>query len=143
MPDITAFRNEHRWLSNFWPANITVSWGAYPSVEHAYVAAKCANVRDRVGIEKLTAGQVKRYGRNIRVREDWNNVRLSMMHEAVLAKFTQNVELRQKLLATGEVQLIEGNTWGDTFWGVYYGHGHNHLGEILMTVRRNLRDEGV
>ena len=62
------------------------------------------------------------------------------MEEIVRAKFTQNEELKRLLLATGDKRLAEGNTWGDTFWGVDLrsGRGENHLGIILMRVREEL-----
>jgi hypothetical protein len=47
--------------------------------------------------------------------------------------------LKQLLLATGDKELIEGNTWGDTFWGVCNGIGQNHLGKILMAKRTELK----
>jgi predicted NAD-dependent protein-ADP-ribosyltransferase YbiA (DUF1768 family) len=55
-------------------------------------------------------------------------------------KFSRNPELRVKLLNTGDLQLVEGNYWGDTFWGVCNGKGENHLGKILMRVRKELAD---
>jgi predicted NAD-dependent protein-ADP-ribosyltransferase YbiA (DUF1768 family) len=50
-------------------------------------------------------------------------------------------ELRQKLLDTGSCTLVEGNTWGDTFWGVCDGVGENHLGKLLMTIRADLESD--
>ena len=54
-------------------------------------------------------------------------------------KFTTHADLRDKLLATGDTPLEEGNTWGDRTWGVYQGQGDNRLGKILMKVRDELR----
>ena len=64
------------------------------------------------------------------------------MYEIVKAKFTQNEALTQKLLQTGDMPIEEGNAWNDTFWGVDIrtGEGENHLGEILMQVRKELAD---
>lgn len=47
-------------------------------------------------------------------------------------------ECRDQLLATGGVELIEGNDWGDAFWGVCGGYGQNWLGVLLMLVRSEL-----
>ena len=62
------------------------------------------------------------------------------MYEIVKDKFSRNPELRVKLLNTGDIELIEGNYWGDTFWGVCNGKGENHLGKILMRVRKELAE---
>lgn len=62
------------------------------------------------------------------------------MRNILLCKFSQNEFIRNKLLSTGDVPLIEGNTWGDTFWGVVNGVGLNKMGKALMEVRELLRD---
>lgn len=61
------------------------------------------------------------------------------MHDLVLRKFTAHPDLTELLLVTGDAELIEGNTWGDTTWGVCRGKGENLLGKILMAVRETLR----
>ena len=48
-------------------------------------------------------------------------------------------ELRTKLLETDDAELIEGNTWGDTYWGTCSGIGQNHLGKLLMKTRFKIR----
>ena len=66
-------------------------------------------------------------------------VKDQIMYEIVLNKFSQNEELREKLIATGDEYLAEGNTWHDTYWGVCNGKGKNKLGKILMQVREELK----
>jgi predicted NAD-dependent protein-ADP-ribosyltransferase YbiA (DUF1768 family) len=66
------------------------------------------------------------------------DVKVKLMFVLVTEKFKQNPELKQKLLETGNQELIEGNTWNDTFWGVCNGQGQNWLGKILMLVRSEL-----
>lgn len=61
------------------------------------------------------------------------------MYEIVKAKFLQNKEIKEKLLLTGNEELIEGNTWGDRIWGTVNGVGENRLGKILMQVREELK----
>lgn len=77
------------------------------------------------------------------LRSDWEAVKVTVMEEIVRAKFTQNEDLKWRLLTTGDACLEEGNTWHDTFWGVdaKTGEGLNHLGRILMKVRDELRDK--
>lgn len=135
MEEIREFQGEYRWLSNFWPAPIMYNKILYPSAEHAYQASKTDNVMDKQHICTLTAGQAKRYARTLRLIDNWENIKVNVMREIVLLKFIMNKDLRDKLLATGDATLIEGNTWGDTFWGVCKGRGNNMLGNILMDVR--------
>ena len=83
----------------------------------------------------------RRMGRSMKqIREDWDKIKLRVMYEIVKAKFSQNEKLQAKLLATRDRVLIEGNDWGDTFWGMTDGEGENHLGKILMRVRAELRE---
>jgi len=132
---IARFTGSYRFLSNFWPARVELYGIEYPSVEHAYVAAKTLDASQREHIRQLEKpGDVKRYGRKLVLRPDWNDVRLYIMEDLVRQKF-EDPELRKLLLATGDQKLIEGNTWGDRFWGVCDGVGENHLGRILMRVR--------
>lgn len=142
MPDkpIDSFTGEYRFLSNFFPAKITYQGDVYSSVEHAYQASKTDDFSVRAKIrEAKTCGIAKHLGRYVKLRMDWETIKLSVMHELVLQKFQDKV-LRAELLATGERLLIEGNWWNDRFWGVCRGQGENHLGKILMKVRAQLKD---
>lgn len=136
---IKEFSGDYRWLSNFWPSLIVYEGRVYPSGEHAFVAAKTENefVRERIADIK-TAGQAKRFGRQIELRENWEDIKISVMAEITSQKY-QNSNLRPLLLSTGNRRLYEGNTWGDTFWGICNGKGKNHLGKILMNERQTIR----
>jgi len=89
----------------------------------------------------LNPYSAKRKGRTVKLREDWERVKDDIMYQVVKAKFEQNDELKEKLLATGNEELVEGNTWNDMYWGVYDGKGYNVLGTILMLVRHELKGE--
>lgn len=129
---IDNFTGEYRWLSNFWVYDPDTGM----TVEHRYQAAKASNYSDWYDIMHAdTPFIAKRMGKVIEVRADWEHVKLSLMEEFVRDKFIKNVELREKLINTSGTFLIEGNTWGDTFWGVCNGIGENHLGKILMRIR--------
>jgi len=142
-PAITSFSGRYRFLSNFWPAPIQFSGLWFKSVEHAYVAAKTNSQEVRKTVAVLSSpGRAKRYGRAIELRPDWDEVKLKYMQGFVLLKFHPPL-LRDLLLCTGDAELIEGNTWGDTYWGVCDGVGENHLGKILMGVRTMLNDEEI
>ena len=83
----------------------------------------------------------KKIGKNLVLRPGWDMMRIPIMTELVWKKFSQHKELKQKLLNTGEAELIEGNWWGDCFFGVCRGVGQNNLGKILMSVREKLRKQ--
>ena len=140
---ISEFHGEHRWLSNFWPCTVVYRGVAWPSSEHAYVAAKVDDTVFSHVVSMIldchTSGAVKRLGRKLPLRADWDQVRLQAMTEILADKFTRNKDLQELLLATGDQELIEGNHWGDTFWGVCKGVGTNHLGRLLMELRAGLR----
>ena len=84
----------------------------------------------------MNAKQAKIFGKKVKLRDDWEDVKKYWMLNVVYAKFSQNVELREMLLETEDAYLEEGNTWGDTYWGTVNGIGENNLGKILMGVRK-------
>lgn len=140
---IASFKYNYAFLSNFWPVEITLDGKTYPSVEHAYQAAKTTDQTERDDIRRVTkAGVAKKLGKAVTLRHGWDDIKLETMRALVWQKF-ENPYLREKLLATGDQPLIEGNTWGDTFWGVCDGVGENHLGLILMNIRDRVRERAA
>lgn len=131
---IDSFSGEYRWLSNFWPCKVTLNGVEYPSVECAYQAAKTLKTAERIPFQSATASEAKRLGRSLTTRPDWDEVKLSIMEGLLKQKFSQPW-FKQKLESTGEEELVEGNYWNDTFWGVCRGRGENHLGKLLMKIR--------
>mgnify|MGYP000844243813 FL=1 len=137
MIDILEFQGEHRWLSNFWPASVELDGVLYASVENAYQAAK-THPANRGPFVSCTAGTAKRLGRCVEMRPDWEQVKLPTMRALIQQKFAQGTELAKKLVATGDCLIVEGNHWGDTYWGVCEGRGTNHLGRLIMEQREVL-----
>ena len=146
---ISGFFGPYRFLSNFWPAPVTYEGVLYPSTEVAYQAAKCVIRKDRELFIHATSSEAKQIGKRVIMRSDWDDVRESIMSDLVDQKFNKHIDLRDQLLATNKKQLVEANTWKDTFWGVYYKYqrssgtyeclgGQNKLGEILMKVRATI-----
>lgn len=135
---IDSFQGDYRFLSNFWYAKVVLDGVDYRSVEHAYMSAKTLDQSLRNQIRSFDKpGDVKRFCRTITLREDWEEVKFGVMLDLVRQKFYIE-PLKSKLLETGDAELIEGNTWGDTYWGVCRGKGQNNLGKILMQVRSEL-----
>jgi ribA/ribD-fused uncharacterized protein len=132
---ISVFRGEYEFLSNFYGCKVVFEGVCYHSAEHAYQAAKSTSPEVRAKVAAIDyPGDAKKLGRRIQLRPDWEDIKLEVMEEILFYKFAAPA-LRAKLLNTGNKELIEGNTWGDTFWGVCGGKGQNHLGKLLMKIR--------
>jgi len=140
---IDNFGGEYNWLSNFSPHGFIDEFGIRANtVEHYFQAFKAYYLKDFNKIlNAKTPAEAKKLGRKTKMRLDWNLIRLSVMKKAINLKFKQNPEIMNKLLSTGNVELIEGNCWGDTYWGVCNGCGQNMLGKLLMELREELRNE--
>lgn len=138
---ISSFTGEHEFLSNFYPAEVRRFGLIFPTVEHAYQAAKCHDLNDVCRfLNATTPGAAKRLGQTVEKRTDWSDIKLVVMLNLNTQKYQDEI-LREKLLATMGHTLVEGNTWGDTFWGVCGGVGSNHLGKILMDIRERIFNE--
>ena len=133
---INSFRDEYFFLSNFYPVEIKLDGIVYPNAESAFQAQKTLDVEERRKFSMLkNPVQAKRLGRKVKLRDDWEEVKLDIMTEIVSQKFLQHPHLIEMLLQTGDEELVEGNKWGDRFWGVCKDKGENHLGKILMKIR--------
>lgn len=135
---IDSFSGIYRFLSNFVDSEVTLDGVVYPTVEHAYQAAK-TTPEHRSKFAGLTSAQAKKLGRTVPLRPDWEEQKLLVMQDLVSMKFLRHKTLRRWLDLTGNVQITEGNTWGDIFWGVCGGVGENHLGMIIMKAREGNR----
>ncbi len=136
---IDKFDREYEWLSNFWPCKVMLDGVEFNCVENAYQAAKSLDSEVRMSFIYITAGQAKRLGIEIEIRKDWDKIKNNIMYNLIHQKFLKNAELREKLLNTNDVKIIEGNSWHDTYWGVCNGVGQNQLGKIIMKVREKLK----
>lgn len=136
------------WLSNFYPCRVKWQGATYRTTEAAFQAAKTDDWDHRIRIYNAASpGVAKALGQraafekyNVVMRPDWESIKFDVMHNLCAQKFAQP-GFREKLLATGDAMLIEGNTWGDRCWGVVDGVGDNHLGKTLMRIRTALRCE--
>ena len=136
---IDNFRGEYYFLSNFYNSKFTYRGLEYLNAEAAFQSMKCIKIADRKSFTNLAPNDAKKLGRRVRLRDDWEDIKYTVMEEIVYEKFNQNLDLQAKLLNTGNAELIEGNTWGDTCWGICNGVGKNMLGQILMRVRTQLK----
>lgn len=156
MTVIDRFSGEWRFLSNFSLPAVVLDDVVYPTVENAYQAAKSFNAEHRSLCRLTTAGNAKRLGRHVALRPDWEQVKTAIMQELLEQKFLAS-PWRDGLLRTGTAILIEGNDWGDSYWGCVQRPnaigtpryvtpagvkwwGENMLGQLLMQVRAKLAD---
>lgn len=142
---INKFDGEYAFLSNFYPSEVQFEGGTFPTVEHAFQAAKTLDEDERLQVVTCdTPGLAKREGRHVTLRRDWEQIKYSIMEELVRKKF-QIPELKEKLIATGDEELEEGTWWHDNTWGNCYCDrcknivGQNHLGKILMKIREEIK----
>ncbi len=147
---IGPFTGEYEYLSNFFPITAVFQGKVYPTIEHAYVAAKTFDLDQRERIKNIPAhmaGHVKKMGRTLKIRKDWEEVKEEIMRGLVYQKFKNKV-LQQLLLETENIKIIEVNYWHDNYWGncickkCQNIFGQNKLGKILMDVRSALQ-QGV
>lgn len=140
MSEVNSFTGKYSFLSNFYPVELITKEGLLAhSVEHAYQAAKMLRGVDRIKVLMAPSpAAAKRAGNALQMRADWPQLKDVVMYEYVRLKFLLP-PLKLMLIATDDMKLIEGNTWGDQYWGAIWTpsgwQGKNRLGEILMQVR--------
>lgn len=130
-------------MSNFYPHKFVYGGVEYYNSEAAFQAQKCINEAEKLALSNMESPmEAKKYGRTVALREDWENVKNDVMYSVLMAKFSSDEELKRKLLDTGEEELVEGNTWGDSYWGydLKKNEGKNILGKTLMQVRKDLSE---
>lgn len=133
MKVIDNFRGDYAFLSNFYEVDFVFKGVKYHNSEAAFQAQKCPELAEQ--FSKLSPSEAKRRGRLVPLRNRWDEIKCLIMYDVVEQKFLQNPVLMQRLIKTKDAKLIEGNTWGDRYWGMCNGVGENKLGEILMMVR--------
>lgn len=139
---VYGFFGPYRFLSNFYPCVVELDTLVFPSGEHAYQAAK---MRERSVMElftnpAMTANEAKQLPKRMGMaysQAKWDELKYDIMARVVFDKFARNLELREKLRATGDRRLSEHNWWKDTYWGydVNLKQGENNLGKLLMRTR--------
>jgi len=141
---INFFKDDYEKFSNFYPVTIDYEGITYPSVEHAYQAAKTKDKMIRIEISKIPKpGKAKTFARKIKLRSDWEMIKISVMRSLLIQKFSKD-EFKELLISTNNSYIEEGNYWHDNFWGNCYckkckeKEGKNLLGKLLMKIRSEL-----
>lgn len=130
---IVSFRGEYSFLSIFHKCKVEFEGMTYPSVEHAFQAAKNPDPEYRRSVAAVGSPvTAKRMGKKTVLRPDREEVKEGIMYELLISKFS-DPGLRDK--------LIEGNNHWDRYWGVCRGEGQNKLGKLLMKVREEVKTD--
>ena len=147
MNEIRGYRREYQFLSNFYTCRIIFKDLVFDNVEAAFQAAKCQNPGDRRIFLGLAGAEAKKLGRRVKLRADWESVKIQILTELVRQKFENDPALLKKLLATGNAIIVEENTWHDQLYGDCICPrcrsipGLNKLGHILMDLRNQHQAE--
>jgi len=133
---ITSFSGKYRFLSNMFVCLLIDDEGnEFKSSEHYYHFHKVIDMSEKQEIQSaknpMTA---KILGRKCKLRYNWDEIKEKVMEDGLRLKF-KNKYLKRKLLKTYPLELIEGNYWGDVYWGKVNGKGQNKLGKLLMKIR--------
>lgn len=149
-----AFFTSHDWASNFYPAPIEVLGNHFLTSEQAYQYSKAIRLGDPQTAEMILRAkspkEAKFLGNGVEHKDKWDDDKIDVMRHVITEKFKQHKDLRDKLLATGQENLIEASL--DSFWGakatltsksIKNGTwtGANTLGKIIAEVRQELRRE--
>lgn len=160
--NIICFHNpdeENAYLSNWCLSEFALGGIRFSSMEQymMYRKAVCFGDEEIAGqiLETDDVARIKRLGRAVSGYVDhvWNGVRQVIVYRGLLGKFSQNDELRDRLLATGDALLAECAV-RDRIWGIGLSmgdparldpskwRGQNLLGYALMMARDTLREHG-
>lgn len=142
---IRFYHSDQAWgeLSNFSRHAIFVRGRIWPTVEHFYQAQKFVGTSHEEAIRCCQTPVLAKQRANELSLEDrrdaWPAVKETVMLEGLRAKFAQHPDLRERLVRSGELPLVE-HTSNDDYWGdAGDGTGKNRLGHLLMQVRAELR----
>lgn len=140
---IQSFTGKYHFLSNFYLCPITYKGRTYPSAENLFQALKDESRAEE--FVSISPKEAKSLGKKVKLREDWDSIRNSVMTAVLELKFEQNPDLAHKLGMTIPHRLVHGNTHRDNYWGHDLNgkvEGENHLGLILMRIRDKYKPKG-
>lgn len=144
MIHFTGNIGKYGFLSNFYASSFTYKGIHFTNSEAAFQSQKEPENAERYADRPPSFA--KSMGRSANLRPDWEQVKDQVMYDVLYAKFTQNPELKEALLETGDETLVEVTTWHDRYWGICTcpncrGVGRNQLGYTLMKLRNDFKEE--
>ena len=140
--EIAGFTEEYAFLDNRFPAPLTVDGEPYLCAESAFQASKTRDPNQRAAFHSYSGQKAREKGAHLKPDIEWESQKTEIMRRILMAKFRQNPELREKLLATGSAQLTHYSN-KEKYWGVnsYTRTGENMLGRLLTELRAQLQEE--
>jgi hypothetical protein len=133
-------------FSNFSPHGICLGGKDWQTVEHYYQAQKFVGSPDEALSAAIASAKTPQeaaaLGRDCTkiIRPDWEQVKAPIMQEAVLIKFLTHKDIQAILISTGDREIVEDSPT-DYYWGCGVDKtGRNQLGQILMSVRQQIRE---
>lgn len=150
------FWKTNDYMSNWHPSTFVLHGITFDCAEQYMMYSKAMLFGDTYIAQKVlqttSPREQKALGRKVRNYDNavWEAERFEVLYEACLAKFSQNSELKKKLLSTKELHLVEASPY-DNIWGIGLDQDHpdatnpqnwkglNLLGEVLMKVRKTLQ----
>jgi ribA/ribD-fused uncharacterized protein len=135
-------KDPYGFMSNYFKARFFIYGRWWSFVEAPYQAEKTSIQSEKDEIwAAVKANDSRLLGQKVTMRPDWDQIKRSVMKECCTAKFLQHPELRKQLMETGDQELIEDSPV-DWYWGIGAdGKGKNTLGQVLMEIREELKDE--
>lgn len=142
MDKIREFKGQYSWLSNFVDCVVELDGRTFHSVEAAYQSAKSTSEiwKQTCSDYTIPSGKIKRLAKEVDIVPNWNEIRKDVMKKLLIQKFNRD-EFKTLLLQTHDLEIEEGNNWGDTFWGISLktGQGSNNLGKMIMEIRDSFK----
>lgn len=145
MNKITLFREEYKFLSNFYQYQFEFKGLTYPNAESAFQAQKCSSDEERIKytLQKNPVRAKQMGKKEAGIPKNWDEISPNIMREILIEKFSLP-DLSEMLKSTGDAYIEEGNHWHDNRWGhctcekCQLKDGQNLLGKILMEIREEL-----
>ena len=142
---VSSFNDSYAFLSNFYYSQIKYEGHTFMTLEHCFQAQKAVTDQDkRVIMSAPTPEKARKLGNDMKLREDWEEVRLKILTECIRIKFEPDSTLADKLIGTGSKLLVDGNYSHEMFYGSCLCDDHknqpgqNILGKSLMRWRNRL-----
>ena len=139
---INQFRGDFYFLSNMYECDIEFNKNKFKSIEHAYIYHKYDNIEiKKLALSDIDGKVLKIESKRFKKVKGWDDIKLKLMYELLKVKFNKT-PFKEMLISTNDCNIVEGNSWNDTFWGVDITQtpniGENHLGRLIMKVRDEL-----
>ena len=144
--EIVFLKGQYSYLSMFHKGKVKYENEDYDCGEAAFQASKTLDKELRKEFIHLQGYQAKQKGNSIKLRPDWEDIKYKVLLEINYNKFLHNEELKNMLLSTGEITIMEGNFWHDNEYGNCLCQkckgieGKNVLGQTLEKVRKMLQE---